>query len=357
MHRHRQRGFTLIELLVVIAIMAILVALLLPAVQQARDAARRTSCKNNIKQIGFALHSYYNAFETFPPGVSNPRGPIEQIPSGYHHSWITSLLPYLDQALLADKLDHTSSIYAASNDTARAYQIQTLLCPTDPASSIAVNDLNNVALSSYAGVHHHLANPIDTNNHGVLFLNSRVRYKDIPDGSSFTLLSGEVKRSPLDLGWASGTRATLRNTGTNINQTPGGSRYYNDLLSSVGQPSMEVPVNALDGDENLNGDTTYWYDAAMSDQSSMGGSSMGGGIAENEDADAIENETQQIRRPPNAPLPINFAYQPGGFGSFHVGGVQFLLCDGSVRFLSENLDPLVYQSLADRADGGDIVDF
>ncbi|MCA9099277.1 MAG: DUF1559 domain-containing protein, partial [Planctomycetaceae bacterium] len=107
---HRRAGFTLIELLVVIAIMAILVALLLPAVQQAREAARRMSCKNNLRQIGLALQNYYDAHTLFPPGCVNSTGPIVQRPVGYHHSWIVSLLPYLDQPLLAEAIVPDESI-------------------------------------------------------------------------------------------------------------------------------------------------------------------------------------------------------------------------------------------------------
>ena len=92
-----RRGFTLIELLVVIAIIAVLIALLLPAVQQAREAARRTHCKNNLAQIGLALHNYYDMWETLPPGTVNPEGPIRWEEQGYHFSWTVALLPMLDQ--------------------------------------------------------------------------------------------------------------------------------------------------------------------------------------------------------------------------------------------------------------------
>jgi prepilin-type N-terminal cleavage/methylation domain-containing protein len=91
-------GFTLIELLVVIAIIAILIALLLPAVQQAREAARRCQCRNNVAQLGLALHNYELSYSGFPPGTVNPTGPIENKAEGYHVGWAVQLLPYLDQA-------------------------------------------------------------------------------------------------------------------------------------------------------------------------------------------------------------------------------------------------------------------
>src|SRR4249919_24168 len=93
----RRMAFTLVELLVVIAIIGILVALLLPAVQAAREAARRTSCVNNQVQLALAVHSYEFHFETLPPGVTNPTGPIRNEPQGNHVSWIVRILPYMEE--------------------------------------------------------------------------------------------------------------------------------------------------------------------------------------------------------------------------------------------------------------------
>ena len=97
MNKQNCRGFTLVELLVVIAIIGILIALLLPAVQAAREAARRTQCTNNMAQLGLALQNYDAAYETLPPGVVNPEGPIRSAPQGYHMSWLVQLLPYIEQ--------------------------------------------------------------------------------------------------------------------------------------------------------------------------------------------------------------------------------------------------------------------
>ena len=208
-------GFTLIELLVVIAIIAVLIGLLLPAVQAAREAARRAQCVNNLMQLGIAVHNYESAHEVLPPGVVDPTDPIQNTPRGYHFGWLTQLLPYVEQKNVDRHLDRKVGVYAPANLSARLVVINTFLCPSDPG----VRGGGNVAVSNYAGCHHDVEAPIAANNSGVFFLNSSVRYEDITDGSSSTIFIGEKTYEGPDLGWASGTRATLRNTGT----PPGGS--------------------------------------------------------------------------------------------------------------------------------------
>ncbi len=209
--RPESRGFTLVELLVVMAIIAILIALLLPAVNAARSAARRTSCLNNMSQLGLALHNYEYHFEALPPGVTNPDGPIRSEPQGIHVSWIVQILPYLEEQAVFQRFDQAAGTYAAANAEARSAPIATLWCPSDP--TVAERD-DEVQRNSYVGCHHDTEAPIDDDNHGLLFLNSHVRYADIFDGSSKTILLGEAMVGENSLGWASGTRATLRNTGS-----------------------------------------------------------------------------------------------------------------------------------------------
>ncbi|NUQ61607.1 MAG: DUF1559 domain-containing protein [Pirellulales bacterium] len=212
MKRRMSTGFTLVELLVVIAIIGILIAMLLPAVQAAREAARRASCVNNLTQLILAVHNYNMAHRVYPPGTVNPTGPIENIPRGYHHNWISQALPYLEQFNAYRHMNFGASVYDASNQRVRQVSISTLRCPSSPAVA------REIGFTNYAGCHHHLEEPIDAGNHGVFFLNSAVHDEDITDGASQTLFLGEkLVDEDETLGWASGTRATLRNTGTNIN--------------------------------------------------------------------------------------------------------------------------------------------
>ena len=224
---HFRPGFTLIELLVVIAIIAVLIALLLPAVQACREAARRSQCVNNLMQLGIALKTYEGAFEVLPPGVVNPTGPILNTPSGYHFNWISQLLPFLDQRAVANSLNFDVGAYDPANGTTRSVLLNVLLCPssTGPTrmatSGPGQNPSDQPALTVYAANHSDAEVPIDTTNNGVFFLNSHIRYEDLADGSSQTLFIGEKITSGSELGWASGTSATLRNAGWKINGGPG----------------------------------------------------------------------------------------------------------------------------------------
>jgi prepilin-type N-terminal cleavage/methylation domain-containing protein/prepilin-type processing-associated H-X9-DG protein len=231
----RTPAFTLVELLVVIAIIGILVALLLPAIQAAREAARRTSCVNNEVQVALAIHNYEFHFETLPPGVTNPTGPIRSEPEGNHVGWIVRILPYMEEQNLWKHFDASLGAYAPANAQVRAAEIPTIECPSE--GSEFFNESHTIAQSSYVGCHNDVEAPIDKDNHGLLFLNSKIRYSDIEDGSSKTILLSEARLSPGGLGWVSGTRATLRNTGTKPNSGP-------DPEAAADVPK-EKPTNSL----------------------------------------------------------------------------------------------------------------
>ena len=195
----RKRGFTLIELLVVIAIIAILIALLLPAVQQAREAARRTQCKNNFKQFGIAMHNYHDTFKSFPSGwiQSRTSGTLEP---GW--AWGAMILPYLELGNLHEQLGVTTIEFdlvdGSDNGIAGATaETETVLsvfrCPTDTGSDLNSNRGGH-AVSNYMGVWGNTT-PHNLNaGQGMFWANSRVRMRDVEDGTTQTLMLGEINR-------------------------------------------------------------------------------------------------------------------------------------------------------------------
>lgn len=234
----QQRALTLIELLVVIAIVGALVGLLLPAVNAAREQARQAQCANNLRQLGVALRSYASAHEVYPPGVVDDSGPIRNVASGYHFGWLTQILPFVGQKNLATRFDTTVSLYHGANITARSHTVSIFICPDDvTAGGPRVPGTGD--LSSYAACHHHVSAPIDVTNSGVFFLNSKVNDDDIADGLAYTVFVGEKPSDASDLGWASGTRATLRNT--------------DELLDAEAVTALP-PLQASDEKQQGNGD-------------------------------------------------------------------------------------------------------
>ncbi len=342
-------AFTLVELLVVIAIIGILVGLLLPAVQAAREAARRMQCSNNILQLGIALHNYEMAHRVLPSGTVDDKGPIVHLPRGFHHNWIMQILPMMDESVAFKKIDQTQSIYSQANFPVRAYSLPSLRCPSSPWAQ--------GPHSSYAGVHDSREVPIDVNNNGVLFLNSHVRFDDITDGVSHTLFAGEKTIEPTDLGWSSGTRTTLRNMGSPFNNSTAAGGVSLPAGFAGGYVSGQVTPGGYSGG-------TY------------GGGGYGAGEVEDLsiEPDALETVRQKESKTMGTPvytmlttdpktwmliadLPVVIPGKPntgsdvGGFGSHHTGGAQFLAGDGAVIFLSQNMDPNTRQQIANRADG------
>lgn len=298
--RRSRRGFTLIELLVVIAIIAVLIALLLPAVQQAREAARRTQCKNNFSQIGLALHNYMMSHQTLPPGTENSVGPISSVEGdGYHMNWLTQILPFLDQTTAFNMIDFKQSVYAEENRRVRRHHVPTLQCPSDPSP---FRSLTEATSTNYCGIHNDYETPIDVKQNGVLYLNSSTRAVEVLDGLSNTLFVAETRlqtQSKSELGWMSGTSATLRNAVLWTNQaTPNATPAYE------------------------------WH--KVPDHMQFGASNT------------------------KATQPPSFV---GGFSSWHTGGLHVLVGDGSVRFLSNNLNAETLRNLAHRADGQLIEEF
>ena len=184
--------------------------------QAAREAARRATCLNNMAQMGLAVYNYEMAFEVLPPGVVNPDGPIQNVPEKYHVGWMVQILPYIEETVAFERFDFHGGAYSQESAQVRAHVSETYLCPSSDWSSIVNPNKSRLIPSHYAGCHHDVEAPIDVDNHGTLFLNSHVRYRDITDGTTKTILVGEKPIDPDDLGWVSGTRSTLRNGGSFI---------------------------------------------------------------------------------------------------------------------------------------------
>ena len=293
-------GFTLIEMLVVVAIIAMLAALLLPSVQQAREAARRACCFNNMMQIGVALNNYMMAHEVLPPGTQNNSGPIQSKEGGgYHMGWISQILPYLEKQYVYEHIDFTRSVYDPINLPARQYQIHLFMCP-----SARNTDGLNYAWTNYSGVHNDFETPIDVNQNGVLFLNSSIRYEQIRDGSSNTLFVVESRMDQArDLGWISGTRSSLRNV---VRAAP------------VGQPNSRGSASG-DG-----------WELHPSSRDEMDVATLRRELAN------LEAGRETV----------------GGVGSHHGGDLFMVLKgDGAVYAMSLRIDPKTLRNMAHRSDG------
>jgi prepilin-type processing-associated H-X9-DG protein/prepilin-type N-terminal cleavage/methylation domain-containing protein len=340
-------AFTLVELLVVIAIIGILVGLLLPAVQAAREAARRCQCSNNMAQLGLAVHHFEFNREYLPAGVTHDKGPIRNEPIGQHLSWTVSLLPYLEQHNTYEKIDQKLGAYAIENFEAAHARIPMFLCPSN--SYFPSSEENGTC--HYAGCHHDVEAPIDSDNHGILFLNSRLRYSEILDGGSNTILIGEKLVDEKELGWLSGTRATLRNTGS-FNQparTPR-PRINAPSYEEMGMEMGDGMEDAVPGDSDAVPADTVPTDAIPPDAISPT-------VITPEvipptatpPADDASPVKPSVANPSAAKLAE--LLRVGGFGSYHTGGANFVFADGSVRFLSLNIDVELYKNLGHRKDG------
>jgi prepilin-type N-terminal cleavage/methylation domain-containing protein len=333
MSRTKSSAFTLVELLVVIAIIGILIALMLPAIQAARESARRTTCANNLMQIGTALSSYQSAHLSLPPGTVEPKGPIYSVPQGNHISWIVQILPYLDEDTAYKQIDLAAGAYAKTNAPVRSINISMLICPSYSGATSVSGPANDriAGLSNYAGCHNDVETPIDENNNGVFFLNSHIREKDVTDGISHTIYVGEKIGGTWDLGWMSGTRATLRNCGSpfereNWNDPNGSSGaapvWSNIYLGQIASPA--APAVPMPG-------------------------AVTGGVAPAAPTPAATAEAA-------ADKPVVLPTSPedlkvGGFGSCHPLVANFLYGDGTVQTIADDIDLDLLKQLGSRNDG------
>ena len=354
----RPRGFTLIELLVVIAIIAILIALLLPAVQQAREAARRTQCKNNLKQFGLALHNYESTFRVFPMAS-------QQLSASQGFSPQARLLPYFDQANLQGLLDFTKPAFTGPFNalvpnpafvTAFSTPLNLMLCPSDPAPSQTAGNGGfiyggtnyMVSYGSSTGTNYDLRWPTD----GVVYENSSVGFGGITDGASNTVFMSEAIRGM-------GATVTLP-AGTlppfNYRLTLNGSSG----VSSALQPSQGLAASggAWSGFTNAAGmisnpDLSVIWPTMTTWRGPADGTMRGRGVSWAHSG-ALSTLTNGYNTP-NSRIPDVVTHFTGFFGprSMHTGGANLLLGDGAVRFVSDNIDSTLHRSLHSR-NGGEI---
>jgi len=300
-------GFTLIELLVVIAIIAILIALLLPAVQQAREAARRTGCRNNLKQMGLALHNYHSTYRVFPKGGAGVASLTNTTYlSRWTLSWGAASLPYLDQSPLYHELNQNHPYLHIDNHAPGQTILPVFLCPSTPKADMlkpngdTPNSTIKFARSDYGGnwgersLRCYPATNCQNNygsgssgGRGVMLIGTErtVGERDITDGTTNTIMLGEA---------------------------PDGAHSIWIGHKNVFDQSAPLNARAEPG--------TQWSSCASF----------------------------------LASKPNRFCDFGQEFHSFHEGGGQFLLADGSVRFISENIDLKVFSALLSRS-GGEII--
>jgi prepilin-type N-terminal cleavage/methylation domain-containing protein/prepilin-type processing-associated H-X9-DG protein len=355
--KRKLAAFTLVELLVVIAIIGILVSFLLPAIQSSRESARRAMCANSLRQLIVGVHDYEMAHEHFPSGTVNDTGPIRSLPSGHHISWIARNLPYLEEGALASMVDLSLSAYHFKNDPARQAAIPLLICPSNPSGMWP--------FSNYAGCHHDIEAPIDDDNNGVFFLNSKLTRDDLKDGAAHTVFLGEKMPDGADLGWLSGTSSTLRNMGAQLNDPS--TITVRRAASAVGPPwlSDELPDTGEWGGpatqiDPISGDFVQVDPEALkSEGAETAADDEATTAAQTENDVGQQANVNPARRPDKngmlkhsrlggngtAPLAV------GGFASSHYNGVNLAFGDGSVRFVSDDAPVGILARWANRADG------
>lgn len=349
--RPRHRGFTLIELLVVIAIIAILIALLLPAVQQAREAARRTQCKNNLKQLALALHNYHDVYNQFPlGGACNGGGTWNTCGSSFRHAdwsttWALALMPYVEQSALWSQWDSNLSSMAQSSSQGGAFnvtgtELSFMKCPSDGDTPPATG--NNVggrapggpyAKGNYAANYGGGYAQENTGQNGTDgrpnwagpnlgpfhmrgSANRRfgASFRDIRDGTSNTIALGEILKetSNGDMrgAWAHASGAIFSAYTGTIRSNP-----FRPQDGDQGIATPNAPAESNTGARTAWADCPAYCGSGNGDKQircrDCGGDGRGGNAAR----------------------------------SRHVGGAQFAMCDGGARFISENIDRQLYRGL------------
>ncbi len=293
---HSQRAFTLVELLVVIAIIGILIALLLPAVQAAREAARRSQCTNNLKQLGLAMHNYHDTFKVFPPGYLNSAS----MSTCKRDCWMQRILPFIEQSAMQDAYKAQDPVWIMDTDEdVKDAQLAALMCPSD-GSKPAFGGSGGLRNGGYGFQGNYVMCTGDqimdptAELRGITYHASSSNFASITDGTSNTLLASEaVRRSNATNGWGE----------------PGG--YWGGARwGAYGFTTLEPP-NTSAPDQIYQCKNTSWPNAPCT---SIGGT----------------NDARNYAR------------------SYHPGGVNVALADASVQFLSDTVELETYQAMSTR---------
>lgn len=344
--RRRQRGFTLIELLVVIAIIAVLIALLLPAVQQAREAARRTQCKNNLKQFGLSMHNYESTNGCFQRANYSS---ISTSTTGWQgFSGHTMLLPYMDQAPLFNRIDFTQAFWGGNNATLKATVLPAFLCPSDRGWMYGTygNDGstggggNNYFVSggpsllmlgvTGGGVGGSPGTPIGVNDQiGVCNLFRNIKIADITDGTSNTIAASEAV-----IGDGNSSVFTLGDVIRGATISFGNTFANQAQLTAFSGTCDQNTHYGITGKNWINGMPGQTFFNTLNPPNSPNVDCMECGGCSWYDARGVINARSR-----------------------HVGGVHCLMADGSVRFVSNNLDFNTWQRLGAISDGQVVGEF
>jgi len=331
--RRRGRGFTLVELLVVIAIIGILAGLLLPAIQQAREAARRMSCSSNVRQLALALQNYHDSYKKFPMGVNWGQGRAQPYPTAFHHTWLTAILPNLEQAPLYATVNYR---LPAFGQAFTANNIPVLRCPSDATFEIvyntsAVPGAGLHAVTSYSaaeGAYWWPSQPIDPTwitaggfyamaDYAGMFAATRANgLHNITDGTSNTMILAETDSSSFTGGGWFTTQTGRRRNGT-------GEAVFRAAF--VGFNSVAGGTSSLENGANVR--------------------NFNGGV----------NPGTWARSAPHIHPPVYWTItglysEWQSASSFHVGGMNAGYGDGSVNFINGNIDCRTYTALNGIAD-------